>query len=124
LLGNSKESQPYELEDAAFGLSTEDAQRVLNDALATLSENLRVTFSLRINGGLSYRDIAQALEIPIGTVMSRLHCARLQLQDFIRTRSPRAARAGLNGIRRPCHVGMVQATREAGSRQVPSVAGR
>jgi len=37
---------------------------------------------------LSYREMAAALEIPIGTVMSRLHTARLALRETLRDDAP------------------------------------
>jgi RNA polymerase sigma-70 factor (ECF subfamily) len=41
-------------------------------ALATLSEEYRVTLLLRFYGDLSLREIADTLDIPVGTVKSRL----------------------------------------------------
>jgi RNA polymerase sigma-70 factor, ECF subfamily len=49
-------------------------------ALETLSENLRKVVHHADVDGLRYREIAQIMEIPIGTVMSRLHRARRQLR--------------------------------------------
>ena len=48
----------------------------LRDALEQLSAAHREILQLRYFGDCSYRDIAAALEIPDGTVMSRLHAAR------------------------------------------------
>ena len=49
-------------------------------AVSRLSEPLRLVLVLREYEGLSYQEIAAALEIPIGTVMSRLNTARAQLR--------------------------------------------
>ncbi len=49
-------------------------------ALATLSPDKREIIVLRDFHDLSYSDIAEVLDIPIGTVMSRLHGARRQLR--------------------------------------------
>ena len=55
------------------------AAEPLLDALATLTPRLREILQLRYFGGCSYREMAEALTIPTGTVMSRLHAARLAL---------------------------------------------
>ena len=49
-------------------------------ALDTLSEDHRKIIMLSDLEGLSYREIADTLEIPMGTVMSRLHNARKRLR--------------------------------------------
>ena len=44
-------------------------------AIAELPEPLRETLELRLGADLSYAEIAEVLEIPVGTVRSRLHHA-------------------------------------------------
>lgn len=57
-------------------LQREQLQSELNNAIAALPEELRSAFLLREYDGLSYDDIAQILECPIGTVRSRIFRAR------------------------------------------------
>jgi len=52
-------------------------------AIAELPEAAQRTLLLREVDGLSYEEIAQALEIPKGTVMSRLHYARRRMQKAL-----------------------------------------
>ena len=52
---------------------------VLDDAIASLPEEFRVCIVLRQHVGLDYAEIADVLEIPIGTVRSRLARARTKL---------------------------------------------
>lgn len=66
--------------DPARGLHREDLRRSLNAALAKLSPDTRATFVMFAEAGMSYKDIAEAQNLPIGTVMSRLHFARQKLQ--------------------------------------------
>lgn len=61
------------------GLPPEE-QIALETALLTLSKEDRELVTLKYLDGLSYNEIAEQLEIPQGTVMSRLFCARKQLQ--------------------------------------------
>ena len=51
----------------------------VHEALDRLSPPHREILELRYFGDCSYRDIATALGIPQGTVMSRLHAARQAL---------------------------------------------
>ena len=53
-------------------------------ALGALSEDHRAALVLREVEGLSYEEIADALEIPRGTVMSRLFHARRNMQKMLR----------------------------------------
>jgi RNA polymerase sigma-70 factor, ECF subfamily len=55
----------------------------LKKAMTQLNEDSRVTVYLRDVEGFSYREIAAAMGVPIGTVMSRLHRARHRLRDLL-----------------------------------------
>lgn len=50
-------------------------------ALNRLPEDQRTTLILHVYESLKYREIADLLHIPLGTVMSRLHTARRRLQE-------------------------------------------
>jgi RNA polymerase sigma-70 factor (ECF subfamily) len=70
-------------EDPGRGLEREDLRRLLDQALAALPEAQRRTFVLHADGGLSYREVSEVLEISIGTVMSRLFYARQKLRAYL-----------------------------------------
>lgn len=59
----------------------------LREVLAALGEEHREVLLLRFVDGLSLAEIAEALEIPLGTVKSRLHNGLKTLREDIRTRS-------------------------------------
>ena len=61
---------------------TEDRERI-RQALDSLSEDHRTIIMLSDLEGLSYREIADVLDVPMGTVMSRLHNARKRLRDAL-----------------------------------------
>lgn len=64
-----------------------DAERLapaLGAALIELSEGDRETFLLVALGELTYHEAALALEIPVGTVRSRVHRARMRLREQLR----------------------------------------
>jgi RNA polymerase sigma-70 factor (ECF subfamily) len=49
-------------------------------ALLRLPDDQRAVIALRAGEELSYREIAEVLDVPIGTVMSRLSRARVALR--------------------------------------------
>lgn len=66
----------------------------LMDALEALPEDQRQIVVLREVDGMSYKEISEVLEIPEGTVMSRLFYARKKLQGLL---SGAAAEVGSDG---------------------------
>jgi RNA polymerase sigma-70 factor (ECF subfamily) len=55
----------------------------LDSALQRLPEEQRTVFLLRVQQGLSYEEIAETMETPKGTVMSRLARARMALRKYM-----------------------------------------
>ncbi|HZV00059.1 MAG TPA: RNA polymerase sigma factor [Planctomycetota bacterium] len=55
----------------------------LEKGLAALPEELRQALLLHTLGGMKYREVAEALGWPIGTVTSRIHKARMMLQEML-----------------------------------------
>jgi RNA polymerase sigma-70 factor (ECF subfamily) len=60
-------------------LQRAEAKRRVAEALESLSDRDREVLVLKEFEGLRYREIAEILDIPIGTVMSRLYSARRRL---------------------------------------------
>ena len=64
-------------------LSRRELRQALSRAIGQLPEDARRTLLLREVDGLSYAEIAKALGIPKGTVMSRLHHARRRVRQLL-----------------------------------------
>lgn len=75
---NSSSSQ---IENRAAG---NFALRDINKAIDKLDEAYRAPFMMYFRG-FKYHEIAERLEIPIGTVKNRIHIARKQLKEKLRT---------------------------------------
>jgi RNA polymerase sigma-70 factor, ECF subfamily len=77
------------LEAAAAGRSAEDevldlfTDTEVKAAIESLPENFRMAVLLADVEGFAYKEIADILDIPIGTVMSRLHRGRRALQKAL-----------------------------------------
>jgi RNA polymerase sigma-70 factor (ECF subfamily) len=84
--------RPVTLEDTVEGDSPKPEQEArrreireaLSAAVERLSEEQRLVFVLSENQGMKYADIAEILEIPVGTVKSRMHSAVRRLRELLK----------------------------------------
>ena len=90
ILRKEKHILPSALEDLSLKdprpgpealLSREERTALIQNAILSLPEACRGVLVLREYEGLSYHEIADALDIPIGTVMSRLNYSRKLLKE-------------------------------------------
>jgi RNA polymerase sigma-70 factor (ECF subfamily) len=65
------------------GMERSEDERVLAEAMAKLSPEHRTVLVLKDIDGLKYEEIAEVMGVPIGTVRSRLHRARLELKSLL-----------------------------------------
>lgn len=67
-------------------LDREERAAMVQTALAALSEEHRSVLVLREIDGADYESISEILDVPVGTVRSRLHRARIQLKEELERR--------------------------------------
>ncbi len=70
------DSELRDLESPERALYRDELERVVKATLDRLPEDLRVALTLREFEGMSYEDIANVMECPVGTVRSRIFRAR------------------------------------------------
>ena len=85
---------PSEYVKPGAALERSEDERQLNEAIARLSPEHREVLLLKDIEGLKYEDIAELLGVPIGTIRSRLHRARLELRDLLVPLDERGADRG------------------------------
>jgi RNA polymerase sigma-70 factor (ECF subfamily) len=81
---DSREGEEAALDPEQTLIALEDGERV-RQAIAALPPPYLETLVMRDVNGLSYREIAEATDVPTGTVMSRLARARALLAKTLRT---------------------------------------
>lgn len=67
--------------EPSYAMDVSDRQRIVQQALSELSEEFRTALILKEMDGMSYEEIADVLEIPLGTVRSRIHRGRMELRE-------------------------------------------
>jgi len=77
---------PYD--DPSVLAEKSEAKARLWKAIQRLSNEHKEALVLREFHGMSYRELAETLEIPIGTVMSRLAAARKKLRSLLENKDP------------------------------------
>lgn len=65
-------------------LMSEQLMAVVNDAIKMLPDDLRTALTLREYDDLSYEEIAEVMECPVGTVRSRIFRAREMVDEKIK----------------------------------------
>ncbi len=94
LESDASEVEDYQLARAAqhtsSGLRSAEVEALdhlpdsdVKKALASIGEDFRLAVYLADVEGYAYKEIAEIMETPIGTVMSRLHRGRRQLRDLL-----------------------------------------
>ncbi|MEO7255916.1 MAG: RNA polymerase sigma factor RpoE [Casimicrobium sp.] len=94
------DAESFERNDGLHDVATPDAEyaskqiaEAVNRAMAALPDDLRTAVTLREIEGLSYEEIAEAMDCPIGTVRSRIFRAReaiaTELRPMLGTRDDR-----------------------------------
>jgi RNA polymerase sigma-70 factor (ECF subfamily) len=73
----------HEIENPENALFGEELKAVVDKAIAALPEDLRTAITLREFDGLSYDDIADIMECPVGTVRSRIFRAREAIDGLV-----------------------------------------
>jgi RNA polymerase sigma-70 factor (ECF subfamily) len=66
-------------------LEGDERRDQVRQAIEGLPEHLRGAVILAYYQGLKYREIAEILEVPVGTVKSRLHAALIRIHEALRT---------------------------------------
>jgi RNA polymerase sigma factor (sigma-70 family) len=82
--------------DAEAALLQSAETRMLHDALGELPVNFREALVLRELEGMSYKEIAEIMDVPIGTVMSSLARGRAKLREIL---LQARGKEGLRGLR-------------------------
>jgi RNA polymerase sigma-70 factor (ECF subfamily) len=81
--GKIEPDDPSEFVRPGAVLERTEDERQLHAAIARLSHEHREVLVLKDLDGLKYEDIAEVLGVPIGTIRSRLHRARLELRELL-----------------------------------------
>ena len=72
-----------DIENPENALATDQLEKVIYQAIDDLPDELKIAVTLREFEGLSYEEIAEVMECPVGTVRSRIFRARESIEKKI-----------------------------------------
>ncbi len=81
--GMNDPADPSELSRPGFALERQEEEQTLMRALGQLSPDHRTVLVLKDLQGQKYEEMAEVLDVPVGTIRSRLHRARLELRELL-----------------------------------------
>jgi RNA polymerase sigma-70 factor (ECF subfamily) len=79
----SELADPSETNHPGHALEMAEQESQVHHALAQLSPEHRVVLVMKDLDGKKYEEMAQILQVPVGTIRSRLHRARLEMRDLL-----------------------------------------
>lgn len=87
-IGNSDDDNYFEIEDNSFladdMVLKDEKRQILDEAIEELPDNYRRIIELRHKKELEYKEIAEILQIPLGTVKAHLFRARKLLYEALK----------------------------------------
>ncbi len=92
---------PSRLGDPQDITARNEVRAAVRRAVANLPTRLREAVSLQVFHELSYEEIAQVLEIPMGTVMSRIHAAKRRLREVLADLITESGMPSSNPVNKP-----------------------
>jgi RNA polymerase sigma-70 factor (ECF subfamily) len=84
--GGNGSVDPVDAHDSnrpGHALEMAEQERWVHEALGQLSAEHRAVLIMKDMDGMKYEEMAEILEVPIGTIRSRLHRARLEMRDAL-----------------------------------------
>ena len=82
--GNAIEPlDPSETNRPGHAIEMAEEERRVHEALAKLSTEHRAVLVMKDMEGMKYEAMAEVLGVPVGTIRSRLHRARLEMRDIL-----------------------------------------
>jgi RNA polymerase sigma-70 factor (ECF subfamily) len=81
--GGAEPLDHSEISRPEYALEQAEQERWIQEALNRLSPEHRTVLILKDMEGQKYETIAEILQVPIGTIRSRLHRARLELREIL-----------------------------------------
>jgi RNA polymerase sigma-70 factor, ECF subfamily len=83
---------PNEANRPGRALEMAEQEKWVHEGLARLSTEHRAVLVLKDMDGMKYEEMAEVLQVPIGTIRSRLHRARLELREILLNEDNRAGK--------------------------------
>ena len=79
----AEDAESYDVGTHLRDVDTPELEKVVFDTIHSLPEDLRTAITLRELEGLSYEEIAEIMDCPVGTVRSRIFRAREVIENKI-----------------------------------------